>query len=215
VVLGVVMIVPDGRVDIRLGPHEPMPGGGVVSDWPSAGAGKVDFSTWSSFGGVEADFADDGRTVRLDTHDTTDTWQTKWSGLVEQGAPRCELHLSGRVRDPSHRAGVPGGFAMGLATVGPGDPSRADLTGTGLQFDYGAGGFRTVVYPDDTGSSVYAAELNSQWHDVTIDIGPRGQVLTVDGRTVIDSDMPGRCGLAVLRVWAGSAEFADFSFTSS
>lgn len=213
VVLGIVLTLPDSRLRIDARPEEwPIAGGGVAPDWPSPAAGKIDFSTWSRFGGIDAQFADDGTTVRLDTHDTTDTWRTKWSGLVEPGPPRCELRLAGRVRDSSHAVGVPGGFAMALAAVGPGDPGSADLTGTGIQFDFGASGFRTATYPDDSGPAVVAAALDGEWHDVTIAIGPRGHALTVDGRTVVDSDLPGRCGNAVLRVWAGSAEFADFTF---
>ena len=40
----------------------------------------VDFSAWTRFGGIDANFSNNGESVFLDTHDTTDTWRTKWSG---------------------------------------------------------------------------------------------------------------------------------------
>jgi len=42
----------------------------------------VDFHAWQPFGGIDAQVSGDGRSVVLDTHDTTQNWKTVWSGLI-------------------------------------------------------------------------------------------------------------------------------------
>ncbi|MBN3457868.1 hypothetical protein JNN96_27915 [Mycobacterium sp. DSM 3803] len=184
----------------------------VRPDWPGPWSGKLDFGAWDEFGGVHAEFSNYGRSVVLDTRDTIDTWKTKWSGLSRQRQSRCDLRIAGRVRDISHKAGVPGGFGIGLGTVGPGDPSTAELTGSAIQFDFGLSGYRIAVYPDDTVGDVIAAPLDNQWHNIEVTIGTAGHTLVVDGQTVLQSNIGGQCGQPIIRVWAGSAEFADLTF---
>src|SRR5262249_45494610 len=57
---------------------------GADPGWRDPGWGTtplyIDFAAWTRFGGIDATVSDGGKTVRLDTHDTTDTWRTKWSG---------------------------------------------------------------------------------------------------------------------------------------
>jgi hypothetical protein len=77
---------------------------------------------WEQFGGIDAHPGSGGNTVVLDTHNTTETWTTKWSGLIAPGESACTLHFSARVRDISHTSGVPGGYGIGLATT-QNDPS--------------------------------------------------------------------------------------------
>ncbi|GAY13878.1 hypothetical protein MSZK_06040 [Mycobacterium sp. shizuoka-1] len=185
---------------------------GVVPDWPMPGSNQVDFSSWARFGAIDARFTDGGRSVMLDTHDTTDTWQTKWSGLIQQGPAVCSFRLTGSVRDVSHTAGVPGGFGIGLADLGPGDPKQAELTGSAVQFDFGQGGYRMAIYPRDDDNGLIPAELDSRWHTVEITVDPQSSSLAVDGRQVATTTGPARCGHPVVRVWAGAAEFADFQF---
>ncbi|WP_396910883.1 hypothetical protein [Mycolicibacterium sp.] len=208
VVVGILQVLP------RKSPPTPASGPSwtIRPDWPSPRAADVDFQTWSVFGGVDARFGDQGRSVVLDTHDTTETWRTKWSGLIQPGPSRCDLAFTGRVRGLSHSVGVPGGFGIGLAVLGAGDPANAELTGTAIQFDFGVRGFRTAVYPDDTDHGVVPGQLDNSWHHVAVAIDSGRHTLTVDGHTVVDVNVGGRCGNPVLRVWAGSAEFADFSF---
>ena len=102
---------------------------------------STDFNSWIRFGGIDATLSDNGQTVRLDTHDTVDTWTTKWSGLIREAAPTaCSLRGStGRVRDISHSPGVAGGYGIGIANVDgasgsqwpawPGRPVRLRATG--------------------------------------------------------------------------------------
>lgn len=181
-------------------------------DWPSPRALHVDFRTWTAFGGIDARFGDDGRSVVLDTHDTTDTWRTKWAGVIQPGPARCDLRMTGRVRDISHSDGVAGGFGIGLATLAPGDPSTAALDGTAIQFDFGQQGFRTADYPGDTDHGLQPGRLDHEWHDIEIAVDADAHTLSVDGLQVSSVATGARCGTPVIRVWAGSAEFADFSF---
>ncbi len=217
VVLVVVFVLPTPRTQptaIRTLPevHTIAPEGAIRPDWPSWHSIYVDFRTWAPFGGVDARFADNGRSVVLDTHDTVDTWQTKWSGLIDQGTPMCEFRINGKVRSVSHRAGVPGGFAIGLTALGAGEPTPAVLTGTGVQFDFGFNGFRVARYPDDSGQSVAVGPLDNEWHRIEVAIGPAAHTLIVDGMPALQTPGSGQCGTPTLRVWAGAAEFADFSF---
>jgi hypothetical protein len=94
------------------------------------------FNAWTSFGGIDAGIGDGGRSVMLNTHDTTSTWSTKWSGLIYRGQSSCGVEISGRVRDVSHSAATQGGFAIGVATT-QGTVSSEELHGVAIQFDYG------------------------------------------------------------------------------
>jgi hypothetical protein len=213
VVAFLVVRVIDPLLRIETQPHtEKISPGGVSPDWPGPWAANVDFSSWTTFGGIDAEFSDHGRSVLLDTNDTTDTWRTKWSGLIQDGPPMCAMRFTGRARDVSHTGGVPGGFGIGLATLGPGDPDTADLSGTAIQFDFGQQGFRSASYPSDTDIGFEPAPLDHAWHQIEVIVKETSYTLVVDGRTVTNREVPGRCGHPVVRVWAGSAEFADFTF---
>lgn len=172
----------------------------------------IDFATWTPFGGIDAVYGGDGDSALLDTHDTTDTWSTKWSGLISPKTTTCAARIVGRVRDVSHVAGIPGGFSIGLATLSEDGPN-AGLTGTAVQFDFGMQGFRTAVYPSDSDYGFESAALDRGWHDVEVLIDQTSHVLTVDGRVVAQTQAGGQCGSPVIRVWAGSAEFDDFTVT--
>ncbi|OBC03411.1 hypothetical protein A5784_14415 [Mycobacterium sp. 852013-50091_SCH5140682] len=212
IVAVVLPVSHDGHAIHELPVTDGPPSGTVRPDWPSPQAAHVDFRAWTAFGGIDAQFGDDGRSVVLDTHDTTDTWRTKWSGLAQPGPARCDLRMTGRVRDISHSDGVAGGFGIGLATLAPGDPTTAALDGTAIQFDFGQQGFRTADYPSDTDHGLQPGWLDHDWHDIEIAIDANAHALSVDGQQVSSVATGARCGSPVIRVWAGSAEFADFSF---
>lgn len=214
IVAVVLPVSEDGRPIRELPVTVGLPPGTVRPDWPSPQSVHVDFRSWAVFGGIDAQFGDDGRSVVLDTHDTTDTWRTKWSGLVQPGPARCDLRMTGRVRDISHSDGVAGGFGIGLAMLAPGDPTTAALDGTAIQFDFGQQGFRTADYPSDTDHGLQPGRLDHEWHDIEIAIDANAHTLSVDGLPVSSVATGARCGNPVIRVWAGSAEFADFSFVS-
>lgn len=196
--------------------NSPQSGGysSITPDWPTRGANFVDFSSWSSFGGVDAQFTDNGRTAFLNTHDTTDTWHTKWSGLIQEGEPLCAFRLTGRVRDASHTVGVPGGLGIGTAELGSGDPAEASLTGSAIQFDFGQNGYRLAVYPSDNDNGLVPAALDNQWHDIDLTVDDKASTLLVDGRLAAKALSPGQCGHPVIRVWAGAAEFTGFRFAT-
>jgi hypothetical protein len=196
-------------------PYRPVPATpSFIPDWPRPQDTYVDFSSWASFGGIDARFTEDGRAVSLDTHDTTDTWHTKWSGLIQQGPPQCTFRLTGRVRDTSHAVGVAGGFGIGMGDVGSGDPTTATLTGSAIQFDFGQNGYRMAVYPSDNDNGLTPAALDNHWHDIDLTVDTRGSSLLVDGRQVAETTSAGQCGHPVIRIWAGAAEFANFRFTA-
>ncbi|SBS75495.1 hypothetical protein MHPYR_230065 [uncultured Mycobacterium sp.] len=195
-------------------PYSPVPATSpsFIPDWPRPQDTYVHFASWAGFGGVDAQFTDSGRTVFLDTHDTTDTWRTKWSGLIQTGPPLCGFRLTGRVRDASHTVGVPGGFGIGMGELGPGDPASADLTGSAIQFDFGQNGYRLAIYPSDDDNGLAPAALDNHWHDIDLTVDAEESTLLVDGRQVAKTTSPGHCGHPVIRVWAGAAEFGGFRF---
>jgi len=171
----------------------------------------IDFASWTVFGGIDADIRDDGESVVLHTHDTTETWRTKWSGLISPLTTTCAARIVGQVRDVSHELGVPGGFSIGLGTLEPGDPKDAELTGTAIQFDFGQRGFRTALYPTDSDHGLVTAHLDQRWHQIEVIIDAETHTLIVDGQEMAKTQTGGQCGHPFIRVWAGSAEFADFT----
>ncbi len=112
----------------------------------------------------------------------------------------------------SHTAGIPGGFGVGLATLGPGSVDEATLTGTGIQFDFGQQGYRFATYPGDSDQGLIRASLDDRWHEIEVGIDNGWHTLSVDGRQVASTPAAGQCGHPMIRVWAGAAEFADFKF---
>lgn len=168
------------------------------------------FSTWEPFGGIDAALSDDGNSVLLDTHDTTDTWSTKWSGITLPGPAACSLDVTLRVRDVSHNPGVPGGYGIGLATVKT-EAGEEVLHGAAVQYDFGQRGFRLAEYPSDGDFGLIAASLDNGWHTIHLSIDNSGDVFqSVDGVEVVRSSIPPVCGQPTIRVWAGAAQFADF-----
>jgi hypothetical protein len=173
----------------------------------------IDFAGWTKFGGIDAAFSDSGESVVLDTHDTTDTWHTKWSGLISPKTTACAMRIAGRVRDISHTSGVPGGFGIGVGTLGPGNTDGAELAGSAIQFDFGQQGYRTAIYPSDSDHGLVSAALDHQWHQIDVVINADSHTLAVDGHTAATTPAGGQCGRPVIRVWAGSAEFDQFTVT--
>jgi hypothetical protein len=173
----------------------------------------IDFSEWTRFGGIDAALQDNGESVVLDTHDTTQTWHTKWSGLISPKTTACAMRIVGQVRDISHSAGVPGGFAIGVGTLGTGDPDMAELTGAAMQFDFGHQRYRDAAYPSDLGDDLTSASLDHGWHQVEMVVNVDSQTLAVDGRTVATAPTAKLCGHPMIRVWAGSTEFSKFTVT--
>lgn len=174
------------------------------------------FNMWTPFGGVDAGIADGGRSVMLNTHDTTASWSTKWSGLAYRGQTTCSVDISGHIRDVSHNVATPGGFGIGLAAI-EGSGNDEELRGVAIQFDYGFQGYRTVRYPDDSTVSVAPAQLDSNDHTVRVRIDGLGNyTMDVDGVTKVSTHGVRTCGNPAIRIWAGATTFRDFSvkFTS-
>ncbi|MDZ4270550.1 MAG: hypothetical protein U1D00_33580 [Mycobacterium sp.] len=170
-----------------------------------------DFSSWQPFGGIEADVSPAGRVVVLDTHDTTDTWTTKWSGIALRDNTTCSMSMSGRVRDISHRRAVPGGYGIGIAWV-DGTAGREVLTGAAVQYDFGRQGYRLTTYPEDSDTALIEAPVDNDWHSFTVDIDSTGTaIFQLDGVPVVNDKLESSCGRPVIRVWAGAVEFADIA----
>ncbi|MBV8863128.1 MAG: hypothetical protein JO259_14920 [Mycobacterium sp.] len=175
----------------------------------------VNFSNWNQFGGIDAQTAADGTSVVLDTHDTTQTWKTKWSGLIQSANSTCSVDISGRVRDISHVDGTPGGYGIGLATLSGGSSDTATLNGVGAQYDFGQQGYRVAQYPSDEAFGLVSAPVDHDWHNIEVAINGEGFMTEkIDGAVVINQSVGRQCGSPVIRVWAGSAEFASFTVTS-
>ncbi len=184
----------------------------VIPDWPVPGSNFADFTTWTAFGGIDARYGDNGRSVVLDTHDTTDTWRTKWSGLIQAGPPMCSMHLTGRVRDLTHAVGTPGGFGIGLASIDSGNPADVTLSGNAIQFDFGQNGYRMAAYPSDGDYGLEPGVLDNEWHDIEVIVTAESFTLSVDGQLASTTPMTTSCGQPVIRVWAGAAEFSSIQF---
>ncbi len=217
----VVFVIANAQpVGIKLQPYTatvtPTANGGTPT-WVDPGWGTtpshIDFADWTRFGGIDASPGDGGESVRLDTHDTTDTWRTKWSGLISPKTTACSVRVVGRVRDISHTSGVSGGFSIGMGTLAPGSVDDAELAGAAIQFDFGQRGYRSAVYPSDTDNGLVPAALDHEWHQVELVMAADSHTLAVDGQTVVTAPAGRQCGQPFIRVWAGTAEFADFTVT--
>lgn len=182
---------------------------------PPSSPNAVNFSNSNKFGGIDAQIAADGTSVVLDTHDTTQTWKTKWSGLIQSGISTCSVDVSGRVRDISHVDGTPGGYGIGLATLSGDSSDTATLNGVAAQYDFGQQGYRVAQYPSDDAFGLVSAPVDHDWHNIEVAINAEG-IMTekIDGAVVINQSVGRQCGSPVIRVWAGSAEFAGFTVTS-
>lgn len=172
----------------------------------------VDFRNWQPFGGIDAKVAGDGRSVVLDTHDTTQNWKTVWSGLIAPGPQQCGTRITGRARDISHTSAVPGGFGIGLTAVRNDSSGKEALYGSAVQYDLGLNGYFAVSYPSAGSYQLVTAALDHDWHNFDVTFDAQGAITArVDGKTVIQTQGNPVCGMPTLRVWAGSAEFSDFS----
>lgn len=187
---------------------------GVAPGWPPYSPEPfLDFEAWQAFGAANAEFNDNGRTAVLDTHDTTETGHTTWSGLISTRTTACAVRIVGRVRDLTHDAGQAGGFAIGLGELAPDALTHAALTGSAVQYDFPAGGFQAAVYPAGTVHGTGPDVLNEGWHDVDVTIDSRSHTVVVDGTPTLHTATRGGCGRPFIRVWAGATEFADFTVT--
>jgi hypothetical protein len=170
---------------------------------------------WNQFGGIDAHAGPSGDTVVLDTHDTTTTAATKWSGLIAPAQPSCSLHVTTRVRDVSHTPGVPGGYGIGLVSTKQDPPGQVVLIGTAIQYDFGLQGYRTAIYPEDSAFGLAPASLDHDWHTIEVSFDAQGLASeSVDGKVVVQQQIGQLCGKPVIRVWAGAVEFGDVSISA-
>ena len=183
----------------------------ISSTTPSA-IPTVDFRSWQPFGGIDAKVSGDGRSVVLDTHDTIQNWKAAWSGLIAPGPPQCSTHITGSARDISHTLGVAGGFGIGLTTLQKDSSGQEAAYGSAVQYDFGLNGYFAVRYPTAEAYGLVAAPLDHEWHKFDITIDEQGWITAqVDGKTVVHAQGGAVCGMPTIRVWAGSAEFREFS----
>jgi serine/threonine protein kinase len=172
----------------------------------------VNFHEWQPFGGIDAQLSGDGRSALLDTHNTTQNWTTVWSGLIAPGPPQCGIHITGQARDISHTAGVAGGFGIGLTTLQKDASGVPALFGSAVQYDLGLKAYFAVRYPTAEAYSLQTAPLDHEWHQFDIRIDAQGWITAdIDGKPTVHTQGSPVCGTPTLRVWAGSAEFRDFS----
>jgi hypothetical protein len=172
----------------------------------------VDFRSWQAFGGIDAKYSDDGRSVVLDTHNTTENWTAAWSGLIAPGPPQCSTHITGSARDISHTTSVAGGFGIGLTTLQTDASGQEASYGSAVQYDFGLNGYFAVAYPTAESYGLVPAPLDHEWHEFDIAIDENGWITAdFDGKTVVRAKGAAVCGTPTIRVWAGSAEFRDFS----
>jgi len=172
--------------------------------------GAVDFRTWQGFGGIDVKLSEDGGSVTLRTDDNTDSGT--WSGLIAPGASQCSTRITGSARDISHNSGVTGGFGIGLTTLQKDASGQEVPYGSAVQYDFGVNGYVAAEYPTATSYSLAPAPLDQEWHTFDISIDTNGFITTqVDGQTVVRAKGKAVCGTPTIRVWAGSAEFRDFS----
>ena len=172
----------------------------------------VDFRSWQPFGGIDAQVSGDGRSVVLDTHDTTENWKAVWSGLIAPGPPQCSTRITGQARDINHTLAAAGGFGIGLTTIQTDSSGQEAAFGSAVQYDFGLGGYFAVRYPTAESYGLVAAPLDHEWHNFDVTIDEQGWITAqIDGKTAVHAKGAAVCGLPTLRVWAGSAEFREFS----
>ena len=172
----------------------------------------VDFRSWKLFGGIDAQISGDGRSVVLDTHDTTDNWKAVWSGLIAPGPPQCSSRITGQARDINHNLAAAGGFGIGLTTIQTDSSGQEAAFGSAVQYDFGLRGYFAVRYPTAESYSLVAAPLDHEWHNFDVTIDEQGWITAeIDEKQAVRAKGNAVCGMPTLRVWAGAAEFRDFS----
>ena len=184
----------------------------ISSSTTTSAIPAVDFHSWQAFGVIDAKISGDGQSVVLDTHDTTENWTAVWSVLIAPGPPKCSTHITGRARDISHSSGVAGGFGIGLTTLQEDSSGQQVIYGSAVQYDFGLNGYFAVAYPTAEAYSLDAAPLDHEWHDFDVRIDEQGRITAqIDGQPVVQAQGSAVCGMPTIRVWAGSAEFREFS----
>jgi pimeloyl-ACP methyl ester carboxylesterase len=81
------------------------------------------------------------------------------------------------------------------------------VTGHAIQYDPGAGGYRDVDYPDDSGPTTQASTDNG-WHHLTITVQSMQYTERVDGTIVARGQLPQEAenaGGALVRLWEGGS----------
>ena len=135
-----------------------------------------------------------------------------WSGLIAPGPPQCNTRITGSARDISHNSGVAGGFGIGLTILQKDASGQQASYGSAVQYDFGLNGYFAVAYPTAAAYSLVAAPLDHDWHEFDITVDAQGAITAqVDGKTVVQTQGSAVCGMPTIRVWAGSAEFREFS----
>jgi serine/threonine protein kinase len=187
-------------------------GAPTISSTTTSAIPAIDFHDWQPFGGIDAKTSEDGRSVVLDTHDTTQNWKAVWSGLIAAGPSQCSIRITGRARDISHSWGVPGGFGIGLTTLQRDSSGQQAPYGSAVQYDFGLEGYAVFSYPSAVEYGHTTASLDHEWHNFGVSIDAQGGITAqIDGNTVVQAQGSAVCGMPTIRVWAGSAEFRDFS----
>lgn len=177
-----------------------------------AAVDTVDFRSWRQFGGIVAQISGDGRSVVLDTGDTDGRMTRPWSGLIAPGAQRCTTRISGQARDINHAAAVTGGFGVGLMTVKTDTSNQEIAYGSAFQYDFGLQSYFAVSYPEALNYGLVAAPLDHEWHTFTVTIDAQGWITAeIDGTPAVRGKGAAVCGTPGIRVWAGAAEFRDFT----
>jgi hypothetical protein len=198
IVLAVLTVVQQSSADTTTLATPTIPTEPRAPDGPPGG--RLTADSWTIFGGIAKQVGSDGTTIRIDTHDTTQNWHTKWSGLVASGLPGCGWKISGRVHDLSHRIGEPGGLGIGLASF----DSAEVPSGTAAQFDYGFSGYRATDYPSDSTLQQVQETLDNEWHEFDVVVGTDGRLkATIDDRPVLDAQGKTVCCYPMIRIWAG------------
>lgn len=81
------------------------------------------------------------------------------------------------------------------------------LSGHGLQYDPGVGGYRDVDYPSNTGPSSHM-DTDGNWHRLAVTVRGQAYELRLDGRIVAQGALAQAVeseGGVFVRVWSGSS----------
>jgi hypothetical protein len=131
----------------------------------------------------------------------------KWAGVIAAIPASCHYAIKMRTRVTNV---INGGVNSGYG-VASGNLSRQSLPeGTAFQYDFGFGGYRALIYPND-GQTLYhivAGQLNQGWHQLLI-IFNHAMTAYVDGRLVFSQLGPQSCGVPIIRVWSATVDFRD------
>jgi hypothetical protein len=175
------------------------PGPSPVVLWVPLSAGS-----WRGFGIARTSVVSGG-TMQISFGQPL-TLENKWAGAIAQIPTSCHYEIELQARVVSQVGSSQGGYGVALGKLGSGEVP----IGTAFQYDFGFGGYRELVYPEDFQQAYqsWSTPLDHAWHQLKL-IFSNGITAYIDGIRIFTYSGVPSCGVPIIRVWSASAEFRN------